>query len=383
MNTVLARNEGGRNVRILCHFNHFFGSGSDFVGKSTSGKRDQRSAIVSRTLSALRSLPFDIHVRVCGFVQDSLLPIDVDLSAERDPQRIVYASIERMFDSLTSYDYFLNVEDDILIEAKALETMMSFNAVSHVNEVYLPNRMERGNAGEEYCVDLMAMPDWSRLRRVFAGSELSVARNPHSGMAFLSRDQMCYARERVDVSRRDKFLGGFMASAYANLHEPFLMWRSRTVLSLHQIEHLDRWLASERADDDAGVDALGEALGHIDQVTIEGENAVIRGWAFSSSGEGAMPVLVEFDGREVTEFEVLQVPRMDVANAHAHASVHCGFEVRLPMTSLADLAGNVTEFAMLASDRRDGSTFRLARGTGVNWPVSAFRDTAKQKTERE
>ena len=93
-------------------------------------------------LARIRALPFDMEIRVCGFPDFSLLPIDLDLSEIREPQHIVYASIERMFKGLDDYDYFLNIEDDILVADEVIEASIAFNASSTLNEVYLPNRME-------------------------------------------------------------------------------------------------------------------------------------------------------------------------------------------------------------------------------------------------
>ena len=234
-----------RRAKILCHFNHFFGKTSSFVGKSTAGVPEQRFEIVQTALARIRALPYDMEIRVCGFPDFSLLPIDLDLSEIREPQHIVYASIERMFNTLDDYDYFLNIEDDILISGQVIDACFAFHPCSAVNEVYLPNRMERRADGSLYCVDLLALPGWNQaFRRVFQNNTLGVAVNPHSAMSFLSRQQMDYAAGRLDLSRREIVIGGFMASAYANLHAPFLMWRAQSNPLDHHIIHLDNWILS-------------------------------------------------------------------------------------------------------------------------------------------
>lgn len=129
---------GERQSRILCHFNHYFGKTSAFVGKSTAGDEPSRTAVVRTALDSIRNLPFKVDVRVCGFKDSSLLPIDIDLSEIGEPQHIVYASIERMFDSLEGYGYFLNIEDDILISASVVESVIAFSCESQINEVFLP-----------------------------------------------------------------------------------------------------------------------------------------------------------------------------------------------------------------------------------------------------
>jgi hypothetical protein len=233
----------GSRPRMLCHFNHYFGTTSSFDGKSTTGTPDQRDAIVRTALAAIRALPFNVDVRICGVHDCSLLPIDVDLSdAVGDPQHIVYASIERMFDAIDDYDYFLNIEDDILIAESVVRACIRFHTSSACNEVFLPNRIEIHSDGVRDCVDLVAIPGWQpSLLRTFDELKLGVATNPHSGLAFLGREQMYYAAERVNLAFRDLIIGGFMASAYANLHKPFLLWRARSDLSAHAVVHLDPW----------------------------------------------------------------------------------------------------------------------------------------------
>jgi hypothetical protein len=88
-----------RNVRILCHFNHYFGPSLDFVGKSTTGASEHRLEVVHAAISSIRALPFDVDIRVCGFKDYSLLPVDIDLSSTGNPLHIDYTSIERMFEA--------------------------------------------------------------------------------------------------------------------------------------------------------------------------------------------------------------------------------------------------------------------------------------------
>lgn len=370
MKSILASLKRSKRPQILCHFNHYFGSASQFTGKSTTGNREQRIDAVQKALGAVHGLPFDVDVRVCGFKGFSLIPVDIDFSSIGDPQHIVYSSIEKMFESLDKYDYFLNIEDDILIGCDVLKTAMEFNEISNVNEVYLPNRMERTANGIEYCVDLLAIPDWSGLCRVFKGISLSVARNPHSGLSFLSKAQMRYARDRVVLSRRDRFLGGFMASAYANLHEPFLLWRSKPDLTAHHVIHLDNWLASPAIDSDSLPLDSQMPRGHVDQVTIEDSAVVVRGWAITASGKPVASVFIELDGYEIKDSQITTVYRPDVARIYAAAAVRCGFEVRLPLRNRPSEALAATNITVFASENQGDARVALTLGEGVQWPAT-------------
>jgi hypothetical protein len=121
------------------------------------------------------------------------------------------------------------------------ESVFEFNRVSQANEVLLPNRMEFDTDGTAYCVDLIAVPGWNGLTRTYRGISLDIAKNPNSGLLLLSREQMRYAEARVDLGNRTRIIGGPMASAYANVHTPFLLWRAKSNQMAHHVVHLDRW----------------------------------------------------------------------------------------------------------------------------------------------
>jgi hypothetical protein len=329
-----------RRPRILCHTNHYFGTTSRFVGKSTAGQEEVRAGIVRSALAGLRALPFDMDICVCGLPDCSLVPIDLNVDVS-DPQHIVYASIERMFDALDSYDYFLNVEDDILVSEEVLASCMAFQASSRVNEVYLPNRMEIQPDGSLDCVDLIAEPGWKTApHRTFLGTALGVANNPHSGLSFLSRDQMRYAAERVDLSSRDLIIGGLMASAYANLHAPFLMWRAQSAPLAHHVLHLDKWLAAppgapnKRTPAPAAPDSC--PAGYLDDCVREGPFVKLAGWAIVGNGTQATEFRVDIDGHDVgsDELRLNRIERPDVADVYPHAHADCGFELLFPARTL-------------------------------------------------
>lgn len=368
-----------RGVKVLCHFNHFFGKGSDFVGKSTIGVSGDRSEIVKMALARIRALPVDVVVRVCGFPQFSLLPVDLDLSYIGEPRHLVYASIERMFDALNDYDFFLNIEDDILVADEVIETCIAFNSFSDLNEVYLPNRMERRADGSLYCVDLVAMPGWNEsLHRDFQNTTLGIAYNPHSALSFLSQQQMDYAAKRVNLSRREIVVGGFMASAYANLHAPFLLWRARSNVLAHHVIHLDNWLlspsqgdASPRPSLSASRDAPGrreatgcQPLGYVDSVVLEGTFVKCRGWAITETGHPAKEFLLEIDHHEIAseDCQLTRIERPDVVSAHPQAQPACGFEFAFPVSTLFPLQKAQETPVTLGFRAECGGTLSIIQG---------------------
>jgi hypothetical protein len=153
---------------------------------------------------------------------------------------------------------------------------------------------------------------------------------------------MRYAAARVDLASRDLIIGGYMASAYANLHSSFLVWRARSDLLAHHVVHLDNWMHR---------DALFGAkpatpVGHIDSVTLAGGSLEVRGWAAMADGRGARDVRVTLNGVEMSPPEtqggdaqhVTLIDRPDVAAAMPHIRPDCGFALNLPAGRLFALA---------------------------------------------
>jgi hypothetical protein len=159
----------------------------------------------------------------------------------------VYESIEKMASFVNRFDYFINIEDDVLLTYQTFRRILDFDAHRPIHECYHPNRLER-KEGYAYCVDLLAMPGWGHNELQYDGCTLRVARNPHSGLAVLSNEKLQYAMERTDLGQRAILIGHYMASAYANLHQPFLLFRNTTEIELHAVEHLDVWLQGGRFD---------------------------------------------------------------------------------------------------------------------------------------
>lgn len=224
--------------KILAIVNHYFGAGKTFNGKSAYQDPAIRKGIVEQVIRGLREIP-GVEVCVCGVKGKSLIPIDQDFSHLTNPLFLVYETIEWMTSLVDQYDYFINIEDDVLLPLKTFERIVRFDKVSPIGECFHPNRMEYKD-GEEYCVDLVATPGWKDIEKQFEGLILRVAVNPHSGLAVLSREKLLYAKTQVDFAKRGIIIGYYMASAYANLHTPFLMFRAAEKISAHMVIHLDR-----------------------------------------------------------------------------------------------------------------------------------------------
>jgi len=230
---------GGKKLKVLAVVNHYYGEGNEFGGKSTYQNEEVRKEIIQKVISSLSEIP-RTDIKVCGIKKNSLFEIDQDFSHLENPSFLIYETIEWMFSQIDKYDYFINIEDDILLDRETFERILEFDRKNLVNECFHPNRMEYKD-GREYCVDLKAMPGWTQMSKKYANYDLRVALNPHSGISVLSKDKILYAKKYVDFKKRDKIIGHYMASAYANLHSPFMMFRPFPNLSSHKVIHLDNW----------------------------------------------------------------------------------------------------------------------------------------------
>jgi lipopolysaccharide biosynthesis glycosyltransferase len=225
--------------KVLAIVNHFYGQSKDWEGKSTSQDREVRKEIVQKALNALKKIP-NIDIKICGINNSSLVDIDKDFSYLTDPTLLIYETIEWMSTQTGKYDYFINIEDDILLPRETFENILEFDRENRIDECFHPNRMEyRG--GEEYCVDTKAWPGWKDQSKNYKGCELKVGENPHSGIAILSKEKLLYAKENSDLGRRDKIIAHHMESAFANLLAPFQLFRAYSNPTLHKVIHLDNW----------------------------------------------------------------------------------------------------------------------------------------------
>jgi hypothetical protein len=229
---------------------------------------------------------------------------------------------------------------------------MRFQDRSEVHEVLLPNRLETAAEGLTYCVDLLAMPGWRGLHRDFEGLRLDVAQNPHSGLALLSRRQLDYAIRRVDLSRREVIFGDFIASAFANLHQPFLLWRTRDDEAAHYVLHLDHWTSSTRLI--VPVTTTGRApagtLGYVDPVTIDGVICTIQGWLAGGDGRAQAFDAVRVGRAAIAGARLERTSRPDVRAAHEVVEEGCGFRAVFSLLDVAapDLAA--TTLTVTAGD---------------------------------
>lgn len=224
---------------ILCYMNHFYNRQGVFNGKSTGIDAEKRKYIVKKVLDSLNQLE-NSTVKVCGIEGSSLIDLDITFNDLHDSRKLIFASLVEMSKHIEEYDYFLNIEDDILVSNEVLSNIYKFDELSSINEVLLPNRLET-DSGLTYCVDTKNFPGWINTQKRFQGKVIKVAINPHSGILILSKKKFQYAVSNIDLLSINKSIGGIMASSFAHFHQPFTLYRSKDDIHFHSVTHLDKW----------------------------------------------------------------------------------------------------------------------------------------------
>jgi hypothetical protein len=229
-------------MRVLCLFVHYFDSDGTFGGKSKYQDPNIRADIVSLCLFALNSIKF-IETRVCGYAKKTLLPLDVDFSnATNNPEFMVYEALSSVARNDENYDYYMVIEDDILISPEIFSNIISFDNEFDEKQggkwIYHPNRIEVNKNNIE-CIDLKVIKRTLGVPIKFGNRLLCQYQNPHSGIFIVNNRKIDIVRKEVDLSFRGRVIGGPMASAFAHFHKPFSLYRVSDGLDIHTVRHLD------------------------------------------------------------------------------------------------------------------------------------------------
>ncbi|HZM05607.1 MAG TPA: hypothetical protein VFC44_21605 [Candidatus Saccharimonadales bacterium] len=233
-------------IKVLAHVNHYFGpSTGSIVYRSNSQLPETRRNYINKTVEALKdlgTLPWvgAVDVKICGFKGKSLLAVDKDFSFLQDPRKLVYESLAEMVGHIEEYDYFINIEDDIILPSETFSNVFEFDRDSLLNEILHPNRIEVLN-GRKLPNDPMIRPRvWTFQEKQWKRHTLRVAANPHAGVLMFSREKFRYCVSNIDVNFRGAFLGVGMESAFAYFHRPFSLYRPYKNLDFHVVIHQDR-----------------------------------------------------------------------------------------------------------------------------------------------
>ena len=165
-----------------------------------------------------------------------------------DPMFVEFRAQDLFFDARDQYDWFLMLEDDIVIrDSTFLDKLSRFNiAVADDGVVLVPNRYEY-TAGVKTYIDLFDRRKgrdfaWDmQAGRTVDGVTFAECANPHAGMYCLNRRQL----DRWDRSGRHwydqvSFVGPLESAATGCLYECFVLYKpAPTNPHFCEVEHLD------------------------------------------------------------------------------------------------------------------------------------------------
>ena len=235
-----------KKIRILVAIPHYFDKLSihdNEFGSYESVNYKFRNGIIQNTFASLRgclkSLEMDSTVLVFGIGNQYLKKpsIKIDLV---NPKHIPWKAIEEMYKRVEDFDYFLFLEDDIIISSQLILELLALDRELNENETVIPNRIEL-QSGKPFCVDIIAMPGWNPEIFSVKGKDLAVPRNIHSGFMFLSKEKFIRAFSLRKYVEPTIIIGDYMASALVNIHSALKVYRSLPTSSTLTVLHQDSW----------------------------------------------------------------------------------------------------------------------------------------------
>ncbi len=262
------------DVKILCFVNHYYNPKQvkGFKAGSTVNN-PERINKVKRCIGALKSIP-GCDVKVCGIKGFSMKGVNLDIDLTPiDPVHIPYTSLNLMRDYVDKYDYFINIEDDILLGQDVLNNIIKFDAESEIYDILLPNRIEETEKSWE-CIDLKVVPGWTEHEKTYDGLVFREAMNRHSAILIMSVEKFQAVSKMLSSDFRETWYGGPMASAYAYFHTPFTLYRNYHPTKFHTVTHTDTWTDNKkenkrfaRRKNSVDVQEIKKLVGKSSQVT--------------------------------------------------------------------------------------------------------------------
>jgi len=226
-------------TRLLVYVIHYFDPQSKFNGKSKIQNSDIRREILENALSAYSQLDYDVVIKICGFGNKSLIPLDIDFSnILNDPQLILFEVLSNLHKNI-DFDFVIVVEDDILVNSDSINNSIRFTYTNEINHIYHPHRLELSSKNIFNSIDLMLLPGKTGKYLKYNNNVLAEFMNPHAAFMLLSKNQVDFASKIVDLNFRQRFFGGYMASAFYNYLKPFILFRDQVPHYINYNIHLD------------------------------------------------------------------------------------------------------------------------------------------------
>jgi hypothetical protein len=234
--------------KILVVVPHYFkgiSSNDAIYGSEDFENIESRKSIVSSCYEALKlsfnKLDLDLQIFTIGNKDSSLLNLDIEASAE-NPRFIPWLAFDMAYQIANKFDYILVIEDDISVGENTIQDLISFNSDENTSDyILIPNRIEIVE-GNQFCIDMIAMPGWKSPTINIQGKPFREPINIHSGILLLSTSKFKAAYEARPFKDPTIIIGGYMASAFANMHAYFRILRSLPTSTQTPVFHSDSWV---------------------------------------------------------------------------------------------------------------------------------------------
>lgn len=155
-----------------------------------------------------------------------------------DPMYIGFSIHEEFAKVMSQYNWFVFLEDDILVhDSFAIEKTKIFTSSHPINNLFQPNRYEMWQDMKVY-IDSGGI-DWTNLH-INNGIEIGCFRNPHSAYFCLSKEQMKYWIERGGGRQYYDGLSNPLESAATfELGKVFTFFKPKNPLYYFEVQHND------------------------------------------------------------------------------------------------------------------------------------------------
>ncbi|MDX2245010.1 MAG: hypothetical protein NW224_30405 [Leptolyngbyaceae cyanobacterium bins.302] len=171
--------------------------------------------------------------------------VHIQESPDWEPMYVGYRAQDEMIDRLPEFDWFLMIEDDIVIyDSLFLEKLKRFNRKSgSLQYVLFPNRYEMYEGKKSY-IDLTVELDlaWDRVSMITDdGVKFAECSNPHTGLYCLSREQLAYwAASGRHWKNQSLVVGPLESAATFALLECFKLYKPHPQnLNYFEVRHYD------------------------------------------------------------------------------------------------------------------------------------------------
>lgn len=244
---------------------HFFNkeAGSTILfGSSDTENESKRKSQVENCQNAIhqsfQELDFEYTVLKVGIKGFSLLGLDLEIET-KNPRFLPWAAMDHANELCVNYDFVIIIEDDIQINTVTLSELISFNSQANSDSILIPNRVEM-IMEQQFCTDLIAMPGWKMSSISLNGKNYREPINIHSGVLLLTSEKFRKAYENRPFKEPTKIIGDYMASAFANMHANFKIYRALPTSNQVTVLHLDSWVQRQIDNNLLEVDDFLERL---------------------------------------------------------------------------------------------------------------------------